>query len=230
MNIPGLIRSCISWILLAVSPLVALDPAKHVSQYTHTAWRIQDGAFAGAPNAITQTSDGYLWIGTLAGLVRFDGVRFVQWAAPDQKALLSSDIYSLLGAKDGSLWIGSGHGLSRWKDGDLTNYPATVGRVNAILEDNSGAIWIARTRMEPPVGPICKVAGDALRCYGVADGLSCKYGNALANDGSLWIGSSEAICRWTPDSSLAYLQKELKPTEGLSGVRADDRVRLRCRC
>ena len=220
MNIPRLIRSCIGWILLAVSPLVALDPAKHVSQYTHTAWRIQDGAFAGAPNAITQTSDGYLWIGTLAGLVRFDGVRFVQWAAPDQKALLSSDIYSLLGAKDGSLWIGSGHGLSRWKDGDLTNYPATVGRVNAILEDNSGAIWIARTRMEPPVGPICKVAGDALRCYGVADGLSCKYGNALANDGSLWIGSSEAICRWTPDSSHAYLQKELKPTEGLSGVGA----------
>jgi signal transduction histidine kinase/ligand-binding sensor domain-containing protein len=222
MRVPQSIRHGIVWILFAVSPLVALDPTKHVSQYTHTAWRIQDGAFAGAPNAIAQTTDGYLWIGTLAGLVRFDGVRFVSWTAPDKKALLSSDIYSLLGATDGSLWIGSGHGLSRWKAGDLTNYSATAARVNAIMEDDSGAIWIARTRIEPPAGPICKVTGEALRCYGVADGLSCQYGNALANDDNrnLWIGSSEAICRWTPDSSSTYLQKELRPTQGLTGVGA----------
>jgi signal transduction histidine kinase/ligand-binding sensor domain-containing protein len=222
MHIQRSIWHGIVWSFLAVSPLVALDPTKHVSQYAHTAWRIQDGAFAGVPNAITQTADGYLWIGTLAGLVRFDGVRFVPWAAPDKKALLSSDIYSLLGATDGSLWIGSGHGLSRWKTGDLTNYSATAGRVNAIMEDDSGAIWIARTRTDPPAGPICKITGETLRCYGVADGLSCQYGNALANDDkrNLWIGSSEAICRWTPDSSSTYLQKELKPTEGLTGVGA----------
>ncbi|MGA6982541.1 MAG: two-component regulator propeller domain-containing protein, partial [Candidatus Sulfotelmatobacter sp.] len=190
IHVPRSIRHAIVWILFAVSPLVALDPTKHVSQYTHTAWRIQDGAFAGAPNAIAQTADGYLWIGTLAGLVRFDGVRFVPWTAPDKKALLSSDIYSLLGATDGSLWIGSGHGLSRWKTGDLTNYSATPARINAIMEDDSGAIWIARTRMEPPDGPICKITGEALHCYGVADGLSCQYGNALANDDNrnLWIG------------------------------------------
>jgi signal transduction histidine kinase/ligand-binding sensor domain-containing protein len=222
MHIPRKIRDGILWFLFAVSPLAALDPNKHLSQYTHTAWRIQDGDFAGAPNAITQTADGYLWIGTLAGLVRFDGVRFVPWIAPEPKALPSSDIYSLLGATDGSLWIGSGHGLSRWKDGSLTNYTNPAGRVNAILEDNSGVIWVARTRIEPPIGPICKVTGDALRCYGSTDGLSCKYGNALASDAdrSLWVGSSEAICRWTPASSRTYLQKELKPTEGLSGVGA----------
>jgi ligand-binding sensor domain-containing protein len=222
MHIPRSIRRCIIWFLLAVSPLAALDPTKHISQYTHTAWRIQDGAFAGAPNAITQTADGYLWIGTLAGLVRFDGVRFVPWTTPDKKTLLGSDIYSLLGTTDGSLWIGSGHRLSRWKDGSLTNYADTAGRINAILEDRSGAIWIARTRIDPPVGPICKISGGALRCYGVPDGLSCKYGNTLANDdgGNLWVGSSEAICRWTPSFSRTYLQQALKQTEGLTGVGA----------
>ena len=222
MQIPRSIWRSVTWLLLAVSPLVALDPNKHLSQYTHTAWRIQDGAFAGAPNAITQTADGYLWIGTQAGLVRFDGVRFVPWSAPAEKALPSSDIYSLLGATDGSLWIGSGHGLSRWEDGSLTNYKETAGRVNAILEDNSHAIWIARTRIDPVAGPICKIFGGAVRCYGAADDLSCQYGNTLGNDdkGNLWVGSSEAICRWAPNSSQTYLQKELKQTEGLTGVGA----------
>jgi signal transduction histidine kinase/ligand-binding sensor domain-containing protein len=222
MQILRLIWRGIIWLLLAVPPLAALDPSRHISQYAHTAWRIQDGVFASAPNAITQTADGYLWIGTLAGLVRFDGVRFVPWIAPEPNVLPSSDIYSLLGATDGSLWIGSGHGLSRWKDGSLTNYPGAAGRVNAILEDKSAAIWIARTRIEPALGPICKITGEAVRCYGVADGLNCKYGNALANDDdhSVWVGGSEAICRWRPDSSHTYLQKELKPTEGLTGVGA----------
>ena len=150
------------------------------------------------------------------------GVRFVPWIATELKALLSSDIYSVFGAIDGSLWIGSGHGLSRWKDGALTNFKESAGRVNAILEDKAGAIWMARTRIEPPAGPICKVTSDALRCYGSTDGLSCKYGNSLASDAdrSLWVGSSEAICRWTPASSRTYLQKELKPTKGVSGVEA----------
>ena len=57
----------------------AVDPTRHISQYAHTAWRVQDGVFGGAPWAITQTTDGYLWIGTRTGLLRFDGVRFVPW-------------------------------------------------------------------------------------------------------------------------------------------------------
>jgi len=51
---------------------LAVDPSRHISQYAHTTWRIQDGVFSGAPHAITQTTDGYLWIGTEAGLLRFD--------------------------------------------------------------------------------------------------------------------------------------------------------------
>lgn len=58
------------------------DPSRRISQYAHTAWRIRDGAFAGAPSAITQTTDGYVWIGTISGLLRFDGVRFVRWTLP----------------------------------------------------------------------------------------------------------------------------------------------------
>ena len=70
---------CFLILLLASSWAWPLDPDKHISQYGHTAWRIQDGFFGGRGRSITQTTDGYIWVGTEAGLFRFDGVRFVSW-------------------------------------------------------------------------------------------------------------------------------------------------------
>src|SRR5215471_2924991 len=91
-------------VVFCVSMAHALDPHKRISQYAHSAWRIQDGVFNGTPNAITQTSDGYIWIGTLAGLIRFDGVRFVPWLPPPGKQPLSTRVFALYGASDRSLW------------------------------------------------------------------------------------------------------------------------------
>ena len=59
----------------------ALDPALDISQYAHTSWKIRDGFTKGAINSIAQTPDGYLWLGTDAGLLRFDGVKSVAWPA-----------------------------------------------------------------------------------------------------------------------------------------------------
>jgi ligand-binding sensor domain-containing protein len=58
----------------------ALNPSLDVSQYAHSAWKIRDGFFKGTIVAIAQTSDGYLWLGSEFGLLRFDGVRFVTLA------------------------------------------------------------------------------------------------------------------------------------------------------
>jgi ligand-binding sensor domain-containing protein len=125
--------------LFAVSSVWAVDPSRHISQYAHTAWRIQDGVFSSSANAITQTMDGYLWIGTEAGLLRFDGVRFVPWIPPHGKRLPSSNVTSLLGARDGGLWIGMEGGVSHWDNRDLTNYLVEPERINSIIEDRSGA-------------------------------------------------------------------------------------------
>jgi ligand-binding sensor domain-containing protein len=89
--------------LLACPSANALDPDRRISQYAHTAWRVADGVFAAAPTAITQTTDGYVWIGTLGGLLRFDGVRFVPWTPPTGEHLPATAVISLLGAAGGSL-------------------------------------------------------------------------------------------------------------------------------
>jgi ligand-binding sensor domain-containing protein len=115
-------RSCVALgacLVVAVlcSPASALDPSRHVSQYGHTVWRIQDGAIDPAAE-ITQTADGYLWLGSTNGLLRFYGVKFVPYAPPGLN-LPTRGFTFLLGARDGSLWLGMRRGLSRLKDGRL---------------------------------------------------------------------------------------------------------------
>ena len=66
--------------LLALQPCAfALDPKLDVNQYAHTAWKIRDGFPKGQITSLVQTSDGYLWLGTEFGLLRFDGVRNTPW-------------------------------------------------------------------------------------------------------------------------------------------------------
>jgi ligand-binding sensor domain-containing protein len=102
---------CFPVVLFLASAVFALNPERHISQYGHTAWRIQDGLFGGEVRTVTQTTDGYIWVGTEAGLFRFDGVRFVSWSSQEVEQMPSTSITALLGARDGSLWIGTNAGL-----------------------------------------------------------------------------------------------------------------------
>src|SRR5262249_1982940 len=144
----------------------AADPDRDLSQYAHTAWRTQDGSLSGAPSAIAQTADGYVWIGTSSGLFRFDGIRFVPWAPRGAgPGMASMSVFSLLGGREGGLWIGTGSNLVLLKSDELQSYKNAVGRINAIVEDQHGSVWIARTRVSDDGGPICEVRGAELRCH-----------------------------------------------------------------
>jgi len=214
-----------SWLLcflvlsLAMSSAWALDSSRRITQYAHTSWRIQDGAFSGEPVAITQTTDGYLWIATLAGLVRFDGVRYLSWTPPDGKQLPSSSVVSAMGGSDGSLWIGTTAGLARWHNGDLVNYPGVGPHVNAIIEDRKGTVWTVNSRGDHA---LCQVSDNKASCYAQADGIPFRHANALTDDclGNLWVGDDPLLARWTPTSSTTYAPVGLKSSEGTNGILA----------
>jgi signal transduction histidine kinase/ligand-binding sensor domain-containing protein len=202
----------------------ALNPDWRLTQYGHTTWRIQDGALAGSVNAITQTSDGYLWIGTATGLIRFDGAHFTLWKPPAGETPPSLQIISLLGGSDGSLWIGTAAGLLRWKGEHLTVFRNT-GRINAVVEDRQGGIWLAESRTsQRHSGPVCRVSGTSLDCYGKGEGIPFEEqgAEALVNDGQdgLWIGSVKGVCRWKPLAPTCYFPKELESAQGGVGVEA----------
>ena len=191
---------------LASSPhALALDPALDVSQYGHTAWRIPDGFTKGAIRSIAQTADGYLWLGTESGLVRFDGVKAVPWQPPTGEQLPSNDIRKLLVARDGTLWIGTLKGLASWKDGKLTQYPEVAGRTGtgSLLQDREGTIWAGE--WQEPQGRLCAIRNGAVECYGT-DGSLGWGALALYEDSksNLWVASTGGLWHWKPGIPKFY--------------------------
>src|SRR5262249_15380231 len=205
--------------LLVPRPASALHPKVRITQYRHTAWRVQEGAFESAPNAITQTADGYIWIGTDSGLVTFDGVRFQRWTPGPDNDVFNTAVVSLLGGSDGTLWIGTDTGLLSWKNNHLEAH--VPGRIAAILEDHQHRIWVARSRMQrardlgvPAAlsGGLCQVVGDHSGCIGGDDRMRIFSADALSKDaeGNLWVGAANQLIRWRDGSFDAYLRDRLE--------------------
>ena len=189
-----------------------------LSQYAHTSWKVRDGFTKGTISAIAQTPDGYFWLGTEFGLLRFDGVRAVPWQPPPGQHLPSTSIFSLLAARDGTLWIGTTKGVTSWKDGKLTQYPELAGEsIRApILEDREGAIWVGGLAFPPP-GKLCSIRNGAVQCY-AEDGSLGNGVRGLFEDrsGNLWVGLREGVWHWKPGPPKFY--SEMGPGNGIEGL------------
>src|SRR5688572_16265761 len=94
-------------VLLVGTNAYALNPAKAISQYVHSVWDSDRGLPQNSVSAIVQTRDGYIWLGTQEGLVRFDGVRFTTFDHSRQGVLPHNFVTTLLEDRDGVLWIGT---------------------------------------------------------------------------------------------------------------------------
>jgi len=144
--------------LLPVGILIPLlNPAAHalpehysVAQLYHTKWTIQDGAPVGIQN-MSQTKDGFLWLGTVSGLFRFDGVQFERFTAAGGVSLLSHDIYTLYATPEGGLWIGYRYGgASYLHQGRLSNFGLAQGlpgaSVTSFGTSGDGTVWAGTSR------------------------------------------------------------------------------------
>ena len=115
--------------------------------------------------SFAQTADGYLWLGTASGLMRFDGVRNVPWQPPAGSSLPDNRIRALLSARDGTLWIGTQAGLASWKQGKLTPYPRFEGiAISSLAEDGDGTVWVSTVGSE--TGLLCAVRLSGVECHG----------------------------------------------------------------
>ena len=163
--------------------------------YTFSSWTENDGLPANSIWSLAQDADGFLWIGTRAGLMRFDGVRFVVWEHDTDLAQTETDITAVYPARDGSLWIGYGGsgGISRLKDGRVDVYRPTdglrQGYVRGIVQDRDGVIWAGAR------GGLSRFQDNRWERVGAEYGLADDdilglYEDQLHN---LWIGTAGGV-------------------------------------
>jgi signal transduction histidine kinase/ligand-binding sensor domain-containing protein len=183
------------WISLVFycGPTFALDGDRSIAQFHYTAWSENDGA-PSEISALAQTEDGYLWIGSARGLVRFDGVKFEEYKPQPGVQLPSHGIYSLMATPDGGLWIAfAPTGLGLLRDGSLTVFsrPEELpnSQIYSFARDHDGRIWagtgtglvLREGTQWIPIGHDWNFAPEVIRAVFVD------------REGTLWVATTKII-------------------------------------
>ncbi|MBV9612368.1 MAG: hypothetical protein JO091_07840, partial [Acidobacteriaceae bacterium] len=189
---------------------IAMDPTKAITQYTDTSWTTNTGLPQNSITAIAQTNDGYIWLGTEEGLVRFDGVRFTAFDKQNTPGLLSNEIQVLLVDKENNLWVGTSAGLARFRDGQLLSYYANTGSTLSLCEDGHGVLWIGTDG-----AGLKSLYRGKFKTYSTADGLPRSAVFAIAADGEdqLWLGTHAGLANFKAGRFQTYTKKNGLPSE-----------------
>ncbi len=170
--------------LISEARRVDAGPAVHQgSSFRHTSW-----SGLGAVFDLKQSSEGYLWLTTSKGVLRFDGVRFQSMEEVTRGAVPDDDIDSVFLSSSGGLWLTTrGAGLLLWKDGGLTAFPdrrcTPTRKQGKIIEAQDGSLWVqAAANLFHLRGSVCEQAGAE---EGYPGGFAA--GMLMDSDGTLWI-------------------------------------------
>lgn len=208
--------------LLSSGVAQALDPERQNHQHLHDVWQIDDGLPQNGVAAIVQSLDGYLWLGTQEGLVRYDGQEFVVFDKYNTEAMLESQVRALAIGNEGELWIGTEGGLLLYKRGvfqaftEISGLPHHVITSIAIGYDES--VWVG-TR-----GGLARFGGGGTRQVWTAkEGLLSSNVRAISVgiNGDVWIATgvdsnSRGLQKLSDDKLTTVLSGEKQVGRGVS--------------
>ena len=167
-------------------------PTRALTQYKIDSWQTEQGLPLNTVQALLQTRDGHLWVGTAGGLARFDGERFTTFSEAEAPSMGSQPVFGLMEDAGGRLWIGHSKGAAIYQDGrfqDAIPSEVTGGRrVWDFVQARDGVIWAATEN-----GLVSWVQGKGVtHVYRQPDGLPINRLRALAfdQDGVLWIATT----------------------------------------
>ncbi len=229
LNVRLLILAALCALLAPPRPAGGLDPGRAITQYGFDSWGKRDGLPQHAVPAIARTKDGYLWVGTEEGLLRFDGAKFRLYDASNTPQLARHNIVRLLAARSGGLWVGTLGGGLVWTDGEtFRRYTTRDGLsedvVSALCEDRDGSLWVGTFRKG-----LNHFADGRFVPINRRDGLSSDEIRALHQDaeGALWIGTRGGgvdrwqdgrVEAWTTASGLSNDQVTALADDGAGGI------------
>ncbi|HVR41538.1 MAG TPA: two-component regulator propeller domain-containing protein [Thermoanaerobaculia bacterium] len=188
--------------LLAGRSLSALPPDRAISQYVRRAWTVEQGLPHGTVRGFAQTADGYLWLATYEGLVRFNGEKFRLYDKTSGAGVLNTSIATLCQTPDDTLWLGTFAGLVRYRDGHYQTIPmkASSDIINALVASRDGTVWVGTAD-----GTLTRIV------HGRAEEITLPMPStpitALALTGkTIWIGTSRGLARYD-GTKIEWLSK-----------------------
>lgn len=177
--------------------VLGLDPGRAVTQYIIDAWNSESGLPTNSIVALLQTGDGYLWLGTEEGLLRFDGVAFTTFDENNTPEITNNFINWLFEDSKKNLWIGvRDGGLVRYNNGVFKHYTKEDGLlhnvVNCIMEAPGGALWIGTQG-----GGIFKFLDNKFTPFTKRNGLPDDVIRTIYKDTkeNLWLGTNNGLSR-----------------------------------
>jgi ligand-binding sensor domain-containing protein len=223
LNIIFLLLGVTFSVCVLSSRALALDPNKAITQYVHNSW--QEGLPQYNITAITQTRDGYIWLGTYEGLVRFDGVSFSVYDQRNTKELLGRGITALLGDRDGALWIGTSNGgLTHYQNGKFTTYAARDGLpanyIRVIYQDRQGGFWLGTDG-----SGLVHYQNGLFTSYTTKNGLPHDNIRSIVEDnlGNMWIGTFNGLCRLRDGRFTVYTTKDGLSSDRIYALYSDQK-------
>ncbi len=178
-------------VALSTTFALGLDPHKDLRQYGRRSWQTDSGLPQDTVHSVLQTSDGYIWLATEGGLVRFDGVQFVVYDKQAPAHLPSVTVNSLFEDSTGSLWIATEGGLVRYRNnvftsfGDADGLPSST--IWSVFQDASGSVWIVT-----PDG-IARFLNGRFEAANIQEGVASPKSVAMGRDGSVWVGTHSGL-------------------------------------
>ena len=187
-----------------------------VSQYHHDRWTTADGLPNHAIDWIQRTPDGYLWLGTEGGLVRFDGVRFTAFDRNNTPALKGATSYPIVPLhvdREGALWISTSTGLVLYKDGEFTPAAASPRpartAIQRMVEDGAGRLWAWEQDID---GRIYEVRDGQLVTPDSRSGLPTHVTAAAVDGGDLLVATLDRrLLRVHDGRAVPVLPTEVMP-------------------
>lgn len=178
------------------SARASLDPRLALTQYIHQNWQVETGLPQSSVSAVAQTADGYLWLGTEGGLVRFDGVSFRVFDKRSTPEMPANVISALAAGREDTLWIGTQGGLVRLRKKTFRAFGTADGLTSSSIlslhEDRSGVLWIGTDG-----GGLVRLENGKFKAFRKAGGLADDVVFSIAEDrdGALWLGTHNGLSR-----------------------------------
>ncbi len=217
-----LLAAALALAVAATPATASLDPNKTISQFSLTTWQTANGLPQNAVTSVKQTPDGYLWLGTQEGLVRFDGVHFEVFDRRNTKAFPGNDVRALTVSRDGSLWIAFNGGFVHLKDGLFTRYTKAEGLAHewiyTTFEDRAGTLWIGTFG-----GGLIRFKDGRFDTFTRQQGLADDFVWSIAEttDGSIWAGTNAGLSRFSHGRWVTYSAPDVLPENHVHTLTVD---------